>query len=603
MTVFTITPEEAEMDKERVLDLLGAQFSGKYLAGAAEWLKNAYDQAVRTDQQEEPIIIMSVRAPTTRRGSEGLMECIDFIGTTFEEIDEHLKTWGSEIAASRGRSNFSGFGGHGNGGKFHMRENFVNSEFITYRDGYLTVFGFDQSKQYGFDPRYRGTAVETQTALIVAGIDPDRSDLPEAVRAVLRSDDPEICHFTVVRGRGLRHPDQWSRNDAFEMKLLADAQAKQVIERAHVVFSDGSRVVDPLRLPVIPDRPGYEDGRVVPVPREVSSGADIFTLVESGSAGELNLRVAFDPFVRRNPTHAIDIIGRHGLIIASYRVGELPIRNRAGADFIYGKLYCPCLEDHGLKTNERVHLVSNPLADAVLEWVASRIDDLSDELAQEDNAKRRARDELTNQTLSNRLNRWKNKFLRAREVVVQIGAGLGSGEGGSGGGGSGGEGTYHGGRGSGSEGGGTGGTGAGGAGTQEGGGGAGDKTRKAAKFPEIRISGYDPDPETGEIFTLHPRQPVVYQRAHDVELNLWWINAQRPLAERILNDDGAKSARWRDYVFGRFVEVIQAYDLRENWDGTTDISEYLWDLLGIVQDSAAVDLSDVLFVAEEAESK
>ena len=49
------------------------------------------------------------------------------------------------------------------------------------------------------------------------------------------------------------------------------------------------------------------------------------------------------------------------------------------------------------------------MTDSILEWIAARIDDLSDELAKEENAKRRARDENENQALSNRLNRWKNQ--------------------------------------------------------------------------------------------------------------------------------------------------------------------------------------------------
>ncbi len=598
MTDFDIAHQEAEMNKERVLDLLGAPFQGKYASGAAEWLKNAYDQAVRTNEPGIPYVVLHVETPTSRSGTDGLMECIDFVGASFEEIDEHLKRWGSEVAASRGRTDFAGFGGHGNGGKFHMRENFKRSEFITYRDGRITVFGFDESKRYGFDERYRGTEVSTEDARAIAGLDPERADIPTEVRGAVASSDPTHCHFTIVRGRGLRHPGQWSRTEDFDAKLLADPQAKQVVERAHVVFSDRDRVVDPLLVPAIPDRPGYEDGRTYDMPAELTNGEDIFALTPEGSAGRLTLRIAFDPFSRRNPMHAIDVKGRNGLIIASYRVGELPIRNRAGADFVYGVLDAAVLEDHGLKTNDRVHLVTNPLADAVLEWVAARIDELSDELAKEENARRRARDENENQALSNRLNRWKNKFLRAREVMVSVGTGEGPGQGGTGGGGSGGAGNHHEDEGGSGGSGGGGGAGTGGSGSDDGGGGAGDKKKSVPRFPEIRISGYDADPETGEVFTLHPRQPVVYQRTHDVDANLWWINAQRPLAERLLQDDGAKSARWRDYVFGRFVEVIQAYDVRANWDGTTDISEYLWDLLGMIQDSAAVDLSDVLFTAE-----
>ncbi|MGO9150089.1 MAG: hypothetical protein ACLP1E_00335 [Acidimicrobiales bacterium] len=598
MTDFTIAHEEAEMDKERVLDLLGAPFQGKYAAGAAEWLKNAYDQAVRMDEPGVPYIVLNVEVPTSRSGADGRMECIDFVGATYEEIDEHLKRWGSDVAASRGRDDFAGFGGHGNGGKFHMRENFKQSEFITYREGRITVFGFDDSKRYGFDERYRGAHVSPDEAREIAGLDPERADIPDPVRSSLQSNDPSKCRFTIVRGRGLRHPSQWSRTEAFDAKLLADPQAKQVVERAHVIFCDGNRVVDPLSVPAIPDRPGYEAGRTYDLPAELSSGEDAFVLTTDPAAGQMVLRVAFDPFARRDPTHAVDVRGRNGLIIASYRVSELPIRNRAGADFIYGVLDAPVFEEHGLKTNDRVHLVANSLADAVLEWIAARIDDLSDELAKEENAKRRARDENENQALTSRLNRWKNKFLRAREVMVSIGKGEGPGAGGTGGGGSGGKGAFHSEEGGTGGGGGGGGAGAGGSGTQEGGGGAGDKKMSVPRFPEIRISGYDPDPDTGEVFILHPRQPVVYQRTHDVAANLWWINAQRPLADRILQDDGAKSARWRDYVFGRFVEVIQAYDVRANWDGTTDISEYLWELLGVIQDSAAVDLSDVLFTTD-----
>ena len=94
---------------------------------------------------------------------------------------------------------------------------------------------------------------------------------------------------------------------------------------------------------------------------------------------------------------------------------------------------------------------------------------------------------------------------------------------------------------------------------------------------------------------MSPRQPVVYQRYNDVERNLWWINAQRPLAERIIAEDSAESARWRDYVFNRFCEVIQAYEVRERWDKKTDLAEFNWELLGQVHDSAAGELSDVLF--------
>lgn len=601
MAKIKIAEQPPAMDSERVLDLLGKQFEGEYVAGAAEWLKNALDHAIRLGEVGEPVIVFHIMTPRARR-TEWMMECIDFLGTSYEEIDQHLKVWGSEIAASRGTANWAGFGGHGNGGKFHMRENFARAEFVTYRDGRITVFGFNEKKRYGFDDRYKGAEVAPDKALAIAGIDAAQLPIPDEVKADLLSDDPARCHFTVVRGVGFRHAQRWRMRESFDDKLRAHPQAKQVLSRARVIYKSDIEMKDPLLPPVIPSREGFEDGRDYDMPGELPYDGAVFRISSEAVAGTLQLNVAADPFTRIDLSHAIDIRGRNGLVIASYRVRELPIRNRVGAEFIYGALDCPALDELGLRSNARDKLVPNDITDAVLEWVCDRVDELSDELAKAENREREKRDVDATLLLSSRLNKWKNKFLRAREIMIAVGSGEGAGEGGTGGGGTGGTGTHHEGDGQGDGGTGTGGQGQGGSGAGTGGGGSGDEQKRAPRFPEIRVSGYDPDPDTGESFSLHPRQPVVYQRAEDVERNLWWVNAQRPLAERIISDEarGADSARWRDYVFSRFVEVIQAYETRERWDGTTDLAEFMWRLVGEVHDSATSELSDILFTAEES---
>src|SRR6266436_5578883 len=141
MAKTSIKPQQPVMDAERVLDFLGRPFDGKYVLGAAEWLKNSYDHDLRTEEPGDPAIVFRIKTPRGVSSKQWTMECLDFLGTTFDEIDEHLKEWGSEIAASRGRQDWAGYGGHGNGGKFHMRQNFFQSRFITYRNGALTVFG------------------------------------------------------------------------------------------------------------------------------------------------------------------------------------------------------------------------------------------------------------------------------------------------------------------------------------------------------------------------------------------------------------------------------------------------------------------------------
>lgn len=58
-----IAPQEAEMDRERVLDLLGKPFEGRYVPGAAEWLKNSLDHAIRTEEPGEPVILLHITTP------------------------------------------------------------------------------------------------------------------------------------------------------------------------------------------------------------------------------------------------------------------------------------------------------------------------------------------------------------------------------------------------------------------------------------------------------------------------------------------------------------------------------------------------------------
>src|SRR5262249_40253724 len=158
------------------------------------------------------------------------------------------------IAASRGRAEWAGFGGHGNGGKFHMRQNFETSGFITYPDGELTGFGFNADRQYGFDDRYRGGGGGPAVALQGAGIHVDALPVPESIRERLKSGDPAQCRFTVVRGTGFTHARRWRMREVFDDKLRTDAQAKQVLNRARVIYWSDSETVDPLKPPQIRTR-------------------------------------------------------------------------------------------------------------------------------------------------------------------------------------------------------------------------------------------------------------------------------------------------------------------------------------------------------------
>ena len=193
MGEFDFVAEEAVIDVEAALDLLGADFRGDYVGGLAEWLKNSVDAYIRegVDDPDQHIV---VRMTNVGVKSKRTFECIDFVGASFDEVDDDFKLWCSMGAASRDGAFDDVYGGHGNGGKFHMRENFRRAELITYRDGKLTIFRF-RDKQYGFDPDYKGTPCYMWEAFVLAGI-ADLS-LPGSVNDRFEN---EGVRFTVVRG-------------------------------------------------------------------------------------------------------------------------------------------------------------------------------------------------------------------------------------------------------------------------------------------------------------------------------------------------------------------------------------------------------------------
>lgn len=130
-----IRPIETIIDADRVLDLLGKDFNFDHAKGIAELLKNSVDAYNIEDvPDEQQTILISVQ--TGKRDYVKEIEVIDFCGMTKEKIDKGFVYWFSNVAASLDKegiqSNMKTLGGHGNGGKFYMRQMFKESYLITY---------------------------------------------------------------------------------------------------------------------------------------------------------------------------------------------------------------------------------------------------------------------------------------------------------------------------------------------------------------------------------------------------------------------------------------------------------------------------------------
>lgn len=583
--MFRIKKEKPRIDVRHALDLLGASFKGDHVAGMAEWLKNAVDAYIREDAPDaEQFVVIHLKLPAKR--SEWEFECVDFVGASFEEINEDLMMWCDPNAASKG-GKFDVYGGHGNGGKFHMRENFREATFFTYRDGLLTAFGFE-GKDYGFDPRYKGAEVEPARAIQIAGLVLDT--LPKSVRG--RFERGEVA-FTVVRGTGPLPAPKWKDWREFKEKLQRHGQSKQLLERVPVTVAvNGKIVIEDLDAPKIPAKPGFEEPLVKDIPGTLLIEGEQVKFTRDGSSpGKLTLRTAAEPFANKgadSALNAIDIRGKVG-VIASYRILSLGIRNVIGGQFVYGECHCPVLEQLGCKENDRKQLADNDYSQALLHWIGEEVDKLAGKLIEQQDREKMDQYAAVTRRFNALLNKWKNRFLEKLFIEVSGGPGIGAGFGGSGGGGGVAQGD-------------------GGVGGQrrvgeddDNGGGAGDEKKKAPKFPLVLISGQDPDPDTGEHVLLDPRQEVVYQRPGDTVKNIWWINGQRPLADRLLAG-GPTSERWRDYLLQRYIDIIQTYVLSQRWKEAVeinpdDVTQWMLETIGRIQDSATRDLEDFMFGA------
>src|SRR5262249_42714095 len=127
-----IVPQKNEYD-DHFLDVVGNDFKFDHAKGLAEWIKNSADAYSTTAKVNDVEQYIYLRFKMGQPKRESIFECIDFVGMTKTDIDKALKVWGLQTAAKKG-TNVATFGGHGNGGKFYMRQMFERSRFITYRN-------------------------------------------------------------------------------------------------------------------------------------------------------------------------------------------------------------------------------------------------------------------------------------------------------------------------------------------------------------------------------------------------------------------------------------------------------------------------------------
>lgn len=440
-----ITIEETpHVIDEHLLDIIGNEFKFDHVKGMAEWLKNSVDAYFRKDmpQSEQHVIFrftdQGVTSPT--------VECVDFVGMEQKDIDGAFKRWGDPNAAKGGR-NRKMFGGHGNGGKFYMRQMFEESRFVTYRNGLLNIFGFSENKKYGYAKDYQNKKMSPQEALDFAEI--ASVPIPSELRKKILAGE---TGFTVIQGVGpvgVRGKFKVTK----EMERFKNhPQSRRILLRSNVfiVYNDKPLYDTYLKPDELEPLEKFEEPRVVEIPEKLTtvvSGEEIEVAVGNAKypAGRLILRTSAEPLAKGGKLgelNRIDILGEIG-VIGSYQLTEMGVTSFPHAAFIYGDFgpagegEASILEDpeNDCVSNDRAKLVQNEMTQALIEWIAHEVDKLAGEIAALEREKQKANQKKITSKFNDVLNEWKNKHMK--KIMSELfggdaGAGLGGGGGGSG---------------------------------------------------------------------------------------------------------------------------------------------------------------------------
>lgn len=181
---------------EAVLDLIGKQFKFDHAKGIAEWLKNSTDAYIRKNiPNDDQVIVLRLSFRNPNRVER--IEVIDFVGMTKEEIDNAFIRFFDPQASKYGANqiDIKTLGGHGNGGKFYMRQMFKTSRIITYSNRKLNIFGFNEKKQYGYESGFDNVTKSLEESLKLANL--TDLQLPAKIWEKLKSGK---TGFTVVKG-------------------------------------------------------------------------------------------------------------------------------------------------------------------------------------------------------------------------------------------------------------------------------------------------------------------------------------------------------------------------------------------------------------------
>ncbi len=565
-----------------ILDTIGRSFKFKHGKGIAEWLKNSLDQYLRLVELSEeslpggwPVIVDIIDGKGQSKGPN--IGVIDFGGTTFKRIEEFFLYWGDRSAATHGGSinTAAVTGGHGNGGKFYMREMWRDgARFLTWKKGRCTslVVKKMDDKSTGYFEIEDATIGWREALEVALSVDEHLGGAEHIIdylgakysNILLELDNQQRGLSVVVGKRAVQSNSandvvtggKWKHQQLIDEIRDAQQARRPLRELSISVIVNGQLQLDKLTRQSIEEDPQWivEESAVSVAGDEGSALTEMGVLRIYNSANQLTGRL--------KDLNALFISDGNGNPIAFYPIHELPLPGYSSLlNFIYAELQ---LEFPGLSeliTNDRERLVDSDNTRNIVEWVGSKIWARIQAIEKSIQENKHKQNLETASKMNDSLNKHAQRFLKQvqSEIMVDYVSDSQGGGPGSGGTGTGGTGETSGDGSQRTKGkGGTEGTG----GSLETSGNS--KRVRRAEFPKMLLSGYDPDPakENGDTKHLTDRYPPLSQDDIDRVHNIWWLNTTHPYADKTLKRGGPDGAAFKSHHLSMFRDMVQREALR-----------------------------------------
>ncbi|MHA1796702.1 MAG: hypothetical protein ACTSUK_11375, partial [Promethearchaeota archaeon] len=381
-----------------MLNTIGKSFKFNHGKGISEWLKNSLDNYLRLYESGQetlkgnwPIFLNLIDTKNQKCGPN--LSVLDFGGTTLQNIDKFLLYWGDTKAATLGGKSkaINLTGGHGNGGKFYMREMWrEGARFLTWRKGLATSLIIDKSlEDYTGEWEMQDQKMKWEDALSFALNTNENLQGAEWIinhinthYSILKKELSENARgFSIVVGKKavqIHSSNDVVRGGKWNSQALVDSirsanQARRPLRELRIsLFVDGKLKIDRLTKEEIPLDNEWEISKI-----EVPDSAikDISFKSPSGIYGNLIVRKSIQQLTGRyKQNNTLLVNDKKNNPIGFYAISELPLLSYSPLqNFIFCNLNLNFPNLDKLVSNDREKLITSPTTVSLLEWVAKEI--------------------------------------------------------------------------------------------------------------------------------------------------------------------------------------------------------------------------------------